>query len=64
MFTILLAAAGGIWSVVWSMGNLRKEVDDFKQQMTTQLNRIESKLDNHAERISKLEERTSLIARR
>jgi hypothetical protein len=38
-----------------------KRIDDRPRSIDHRLGRIEAKLDNHAERITRLEERTSLV---
>jgi hypothetical protein len=51
MFTILIAA----WNQKSGIEGINKRLDDI----VARLGRIEAKLDNHDERITRLEERTS-----
>jgi hypothetical protein len=57
--TILVAAGGAIFAGWMSNASLNKRLDDI----IARLGRIEEKLDNHQERIARLEERTSPISR-
>ena len=41
--------------------DLNRRIDEFRTDVNQRLDRIETKLDNHTERITRLEERTSLV---
>ena len=60
LMVTIFVAVGGATAAGWiSNTNLSKRLDD----VIVRLDRIEVKLDNHHERIARLEERTSPIHR-
>jgi len=59
MVTILVAVGAAVTTGWISNGNLSKRLDDI----IARLGRIEVKLDDHGDRIARLEERTSPVRR-
>ena len=67
MFTVLIAS----WINNKAFDTISRRIDDLRADMNTRfgevnvrLERIERKLDNHDERLVRLEERTSPVTRR
>jgi hypothetical protein len=67
---LIVTFVASIWGASWiqnkrfgdlndRFADLNRQVDDLRSDLITRLDRIERKLDNHDERLVRLEERTS-----
>jgi hypothetical protein len=62
---IMFTLVGTIWVASWPQNKrfdyLRSDMNRRFEDVTTRLVRIEHKLDNHEERLVRVEERTSMV---
>jgi sensor c-di-GMP phosphodiesterase-like protein len=58
---IIVALMLAAWLQNKRFDDVNRRIDEFRTDVNQRLDRIETKFDNHTERITRLEERTSLV---